>query len=106
MSTKPEKIERLVLSIATNQFKVPLPTGKEVVDAVNERDGLLAERNRLREALEALEPLVTRVENMMMNGPECDCPAEGHMCGWPDLQREASIARAALSGKKEGEGNG
>ena len=34
------KIEQLVLSIATNQFTVPLPTGKEVVEAVNSYDSL------------------------------------------------------------------
>lgn len=50
MSKRPQKIEPLVLSIATNQFKVPLPTGKEVVAAVNERPTLRAEIHRLREA--------------------------------------------------------
>jgi hypothetical protein len=53
---------------------------------------------RLREALEAL---VRRVEKMMENGPECDCPAEGHMCGWPALQQEVKAARAALQPKAE-----
>ena len=53
MSDKPQKIERLVLSIATNQFKVPLPTGKEIIAAVNERPALLAEIHRLREELNA-----------------------------------------------------
>jgi len=33
---------------------------------------------------------------MMIDGPDCDCPAEGHMCGWPGLQREVKDARAAL----------
>lgn len=54
MSNKPKKIERLVLSIATNQFKVPLPTGKKIVTAVNEHDALLAEVGRLRAALESI----------------------------------------------------
>lgn len=61
---------------------------------------LIDEVGRLREAL---EPLVIRLEKMMLDGPECDCPAEEHLCGWPDLQREVGVARAALSGKKEGE---
>lgn len=52
---------------------------------------------------EALEPLVTRVEKMMENGPDCDCPAEGHICGWPALQRETRAARAALQPKAEPE---
>jgi hypothetical protein len=59
-----------------------------------------AEVGRLREAL---EPLVTRIEKMMANGPECDCPPEGHMCGWPSLRREVKAARAVLSPKKAGE---
>jgi hypothetical protein len=55
MSDNPKKIDRLVLSIATNQFKVPLPTGKEVVTAVNERDALLSEVAQLRaEALKGI----------------------------------------------------
>lgn len=45
------KVERLVLSIATNQFTVPLPTGKEIVNAVNSHAQLLAERDALRAAL-------------------------------------------------------
>lgn len=36
------KIEQLVLSIATNQFTVPLPSGKDVVCAVNAHDALVA----------------------------------------------------------------
>ena len=72
--------------------------GVEAVTAVNERDQLLAEVARLRAAF---QPLYTRVEKMMMDGPECDCPAEGHMCGWPDLQREMKAVHAALSSEKE-----
>jgi hypothetical protein len=59
---------------------------------------LIEEVARLREAF---QPLYTRVEKMMIDGPECDCPAEGHMCGWPDIQREMEAARAALSSDKE-----
>ena len=43
------KIEHLVLSIATNQFTVPIPTGKEIVRAVNSHAALY-------EALEKIIP--------------------------------------------------
>jgi len=113
-----------------NQIYIPELLPQTYGSLVNERDALLAEvrnaterfesehelltkvvgeRNRLRgegdRLREALEPLVTRIEKMMMDGPECDCPVEGHLCGWTNLQREVEAARAALSGK-EGEGNG
>ena len=39
---KDNEIDLLVLSIAANQFTVPLPTGKEVVRAVNSHDQLVA----------------------------------------------------------------
>lgn len=48
------KIERLVLSIATNQFTVPLPSGKDVVEAVNNYDALRARCNALEVALKNL----------------------------------------------------
>jgi hypothetical protein len=56
---------------------------------------------RLREAL---EPLVVRLTKMMENGPDCECEPEGHICGWPALQRELAAARAALQPKAETEG--
>lgn len=40
MKKKP-KIEMLVLSIATNNFKVPLPTGTDVIRAVNSHGELV-----------------------------------------------------------------
>lgn len=48
MSNNSEKLDLLVLSIATNQFKVPLPTGREIITAVNERGALLSEVAQLR----------------------------------------------------------
>jgi hypothetical protein len=58
-----------------------------------ERDALLSEVARLREVL---GPLVNRIDKMMENGPDCGCPAEGHLCGWIHLQLEMDAARAVL----------
>jgi hypothetical protein len=60
---------------------------------------LLLERVRVLE--EALRPLVSRLIKMMENGSECDCPAEGHLCGWSVLNYEVDVARAALAAKGE-----
>lgn len=66
-------------------------------DAVNSH----AELERERDALaRALRPLVKYLDNVMANGPECDCPAEGHMCGWPALRLAVSNAREALGEAK------
>lgn len=66
------KIDILVLSIAANQFTVPLPTGKEVVRAVNAHDALVAAatfaRNRLlqddgdQESIQQLNAALARAE--------------------------------------------
>lgn len=66
-------------------------TGLTDVRAAYER--VKGERDTL---VEAVRPLLTRLEKMMENGPECDCPAEGHLCGWTDLNREIDAAQAAL----------
>jgi hypothetical protein len=68
-----------------------------IVTAVNERDALFRETAQLRRTLGLL---VNRIEKMMENGPECDCPVEGHLCGWPTLQREVEGARVILAAKE------
>lgn len=58
---------------------------------------LEAENKRLRKALTTLTDFVqTRV---LDSGPDCDCDAAGHVCGWPAWQREVRFARAALEGQ-------
>lgn len=47
------KIEMLVLSIAANQFTVPLPTGAEVIRAVNSHDALLSAAKKVLVGLDA-----------------------------------------------------
>lgn len=68
------KIERLVLSIATNQFTTEsLPSGKDIVTAINERDALL----KVRDAAQELFYLMAR-------------DASGHWC-FSSLSRDASL---------------
>lgn len=40
----------------------------------------LAERDRLDERLSGACKLIN---SALGDGPECDCPPEGHICGWP-----------------------
>lgn len=73
----------------------------DLVATEEERDAAVNERSALQERVkrleEALTPLVIRPTKMVENGPECDCPAEGHLCGWPALNYELDGARAALT---------
>jgi hypothetical protein len=83
---------------ADHRFREACANAELIVTAVNERDSLL-ERVRVLEG--ALRPLVSRLIKMMENGSECDCPAEGHLCGWSVLNYEVDVARAALAAKGE-----
>lgn len=52
------KIERLVLSIATNLFTTEsLPSGKDVVAAINERDALLKVRDAAEQVVRRFDTL-------------------------------------------------
>ena len=95
-----------ILRPATNRacYTVDVDPGKEarmILGLMDERDALLArvaeleaENKRLRKALTTLIDFVqTRV---LDSGPDCDCDAAGHICGWPAWQREVRFARAAL----------
>ena len=66
----------------------------ELDSLFNERDALLAERDRLREALEGLR---------QRHGCFCELPPN---VGSPDHTVECDHASAALTGKGAGEGNG
>lgn len=59
-----EKISVLALSIATNQFTAPLPTGKEIIKAVNDR-------RKLRKAASEICDILEIVDNRCMaaDGP-------------------------------------
>jgi hypothetical protein len=61
---------------------------------------LFSEVAQLREAL---QPLYERLQKMMDDGPDCECPAEGHMCGWPGLQKEMKVAALALKENERGD---
>lgn len=56
---------------------------------------------RIGELEEACEPVVSRMERMLMDDL-CDCPMDGgvHVCGRPDAQREVESARATLRGEE------
>ena len=54
------KIKFLAPSIAANQFTVPLPTGKEIVRAVNTYD---SNAELIKELVEALRLLITDVQD-------------------------------------------
>lgn len=44
---------------------------------------------------------IVRGHEVIVDIFDVEGPAEGHMCGWPSLQREAAAARAALNGSQE-----
>lgn len=71
------KIERLVLSIATNQFTVPLPSGKDVINAVNAYPVLVA----------ALGEIANRANKASQAGAV-------NVAGWRELK---GIEKAALT---------
>jgi len=54
------------------------------IEALEIRDAslraALAERDRLDERLSGACKLIN---SALGDGPECDCPPEGHICGWP-----------------------
>lgn len=75
---------------ATERFEAEHELLRKVV---GERNGL---RDEVAQMRKALETLCTRLEKTTENGPDCECPAEGHMCGWPHLQREVDRARALM----------
>lgn len=62
--------------------------------ALVERDGLRATARRLREAA---EKFCAYHEAIVALGPECDCPGDGHVCGWTKYKRETVYMRAALA---------
>jgi hypothetical protein len=86
-------------SYRSNHAKA-LANAKLIVTAVNERDALLAEVGRLREALAKAaipyEAILMDGESRRWIAPEV----------WAAIETAVMDARAALSGKKEGEGNG
>lgn len=63
-SERDSKVSFLAVSIAANQFTVPLPTGKEIVKAVNDR-------RRLRKAASEICDILEIVDNRCMaaDGP-------------------------------------
>jgi len=79
-----------------NSYRMPADANAElIVTAVNERDALLAEVGRLREALEDMLDLWKRSQKLLYNGKQRDIEGDSQVIA----------ARTALSGK-EGEGNG
>lgn len=57
-----------------------------ILAADAELAALRAERDRLDERLSGACKLIN---SALGDGPECDCPPEGHICGWPQWKIEA-----------------
>ena len=59
---------------------------------------------KLTEVEAALTVTTTMLSQLASNGPECDCPPEGHLCGWPKLQHAITVGQAALTDRRHAAG--
>lgn len=58
----------------------------------------------MTDELKAIRALVERGKKIVGGGSDCDCPPEGHHCGYPEMLYEVTAAEAAL-GRLENQGH-